>query len=84
MDDKFDTSKDDAQNYLFCRLKLVNEVNGHSNKKKTIKVKLMFPKLLRQQIRKRYYKTLRTSVIKSPISSSSLIFSMSSTSYYQI
>ena len=45
MADKFDTSKDDAQNYLFCRLKLVNEVNEHSNKKNN-QSKIKIPKVV--------------------------------------
>ena len=62
--------KDDKQNYLSCRLKLVVEkfelseqTNQNSQKPH---------KLLSQQIRKRYYKTLGTSEINSPLFSLSL------------
>ena len=61
---------DDTQNY-FCRLQLVDETFGHSTKQ-PIKTQLKSPKLLGQRIRKSYYKTLGTSVINMPISSSFL------------
>ena len=56
----------DTQNYSLCRLQLVvdTQLNVPTNQKS--------PKLLSQRIRKRYCKTLRTSVINSPMSPPSL------------
>ena len=54
----------EAQNYSFCRLKLVVETFEQNS--------LNSPKLFSKRIRKRYYKTLGTSVIDSPMSPSSL------------
>ena len=50
---------DDTLNYPFCRLKLMVETNQTS---------LKALKLLSQGIRKRYYKTLGTSVMNSALS----------------
>ena len=57
---------DDTQNYSFCKLKLRVETFGHSLNK---------PKNQANPTKKRkhYYKTLRTSVINSPMSPPSLI-----------
>ncbi len=59
---------DDTQNYPICRLQLVvkrldtklNEPTNHNS--------LKSPPLLSQRIRKRYYKTMGTSVINNPLS----------------
>ena len=51
---------DDTQNYTFCRLKLVIETFEHELKERTNQNSL---KLLSQRLRKRYHKTLGTSVI---------------------
>ena len=60
---------DVIQNYTFCLFKLVVEMFGHltlwTNQWKS-------PRLLIQPIRKRYYTTLGTSVIISPLSPLSL------------
>ena len=58
---------DNTQNYPFCKLHLVVETFGH-----LINQLPMSPKLLNQQIIKRYYKTFGISVIKSLMSSPSL------------
>ena len=52
---------DDTQNYLFCRLQLMVETFGHLMNQPNI-FHQQSPKLLGQHIRKRYYKTLGTSV----------------------
>ena len=65
MDEKFKhILNDDSQNNPFCRLQLVVEILRHS----LIKIQEKSSKLL---IRKRYYKTLGTSVINNPMSSPS-------------
>ena len=46
-----------TQNYNFCGLKRLDTQNS-----------IEVPKMLNQRIRKRYYKTLGTSIIKSPMS----------------
>ena len=70
MDDKFMyIPNDDTQNYLFCRLKLVVETFKHS----TVWAIQSNPKFLSQRIRKRYHKSLGTSVINSPLSPLSLV-----------
>ena len=69
---------DVTQNYPFCRLQLVIDMFGHltiNEIKILIKIQLKSPRLLSQRIRKRYYKTLVTSVIYSPIFPSSLFHS---------
>ena len=66
MDEKFKhILNDDSQNNTFCRLQLVVEILRHS----PIKIQEKSSKLL---IRKRYYKTLGTSVINNPLSPLSL------------
>ena len=66
MDEKFKhILNDDSQNNPFCRLQLVVEILRHS----LIKIQEKSSKLL---IRKRYYKTLGTSVINNAMSSPSL------------
>ena len=50
---------DDTQNYSFYKLQLVVHTQ-------LMKIQLKSPKLFRQRIRKRYYKTLVTSEINSP------------------
>ena len=57
----------DTQNYPYCRLQLVVRTLNLINQQ--IKIQLKSPKLLSQLIRKRYYKTLGTSVINSPMPS---------------
>ena len=57
----------DKQNYPFCRLQLLVETFGHSTLNKLIKIQQESPKLSSQQIRKRYYNTLGTSLINSPM-----------------
>ena len=52
---------DDAQNYPFCILQLVVDIFGHLINQ-PIKIQIYSPKLLSQQIKKRYYKTFGTSV----------------------
>ena len=52
---------DDTQKLTFCRLELEVEPLGHSvSWTNESKLKNKFPKLLSQQIRTRYYKTLGT------------------------
>ena len=55
-------SNDDTQIYSFCRLQLVVETFGHSTLCANQSESMKFPKLLNQQIRKIYYKSLETSV----------------------
>ena len=60
---------DDTQNYPFSRLLWVVETFGHSTKlNKLIVIQYKSPRLLSQRLRKRYYKTLGTSVINSKMS----------------
>ena len=64
---------DNTQIYPFCRLKLAVEtlytqLNESTNQKS--------PKLLRKRIKKRYYKTLGTSVINNPLFPSSMVKSL--------
>ena len=65
-------SNSDTKNYSICRIELVVETFEHSayltNQSKFTKS----PNLLSQGIRKRYYKTLGTSVINSLLSPLSL------------
>ena len=61
---------DDTQNYPFYRTNLVVETIEQSTNKNSLKS----PKLLRQQIRRRDYKTLGTSVINSPLTPLSMLF----------
>ena len=58
---------DDIQIFPFCRLKLVVETFDTQLNERTNQTSLKSPKLLIQRIRKRYYKTLATSVINSPL-----------------
>ena len=73
MADKLMYIPNDTQNYTFCRLEYVVEPFVTLLDKPTNKIKLKFPKLLSQQIRKHYYKTLGRSRINSPMSPPSLI-----------
>ena len=64
---------DDTQNYLFCRLKLMvikrlNTQLNESNNQNSPKV----PKFGKPTNKKTFYKTFRTSAIKSPMSLPSL------------
>ena len=61
-------SNDEGQNYLFCRLKLMAETFEHS----TNQVSLKLTKVVKLGIKKRYYKTLGTSVINPQLSPPSL------------
>ena len=66
---------DDTQNSPFCRLQLVVKNLDTQIDESTDKNLLKFPKVaepMKKEIRNRYYKTLGTSVIKSPLSPPSL------------
>ena len=64
-------ANDDTQNYPLCRLQLVVETFGHSDKEPTNQNLIKVPRLLGKQIRKRYNKTLETRVIDSLMSTPS-------------
>ena len=59
---------DSAQNYPFFRLKLMVESLDTKLNEQTNQNSIKSLKLLRKQIRKRYYNTLGTGVIHSPMS----------------
>ena len=58
--------------YPFCRLNKLLKRSSTKLNKPTNHIQLKSPKLLSQRIGKRYYKTLRTSLINSPLSPPSL------------
>ena len=64
---------DNTQNYHFCRIKLMVAKFDHSTKLTNQKNSLKSPKMLSLPIRNRYYETLGSSVIISPMSHTSLV-----------
>ena len=59
---------DHTQHNSYCRLQLVVETFGNLLNKPTNQNSIKFHKVVKELIRKLYYKTLKTSVLNSPMS----------------